>query len=274
MSDVNNSAVSAGAGSAADDLIKVPAADANTGQTNNQASINLADYVPKKDYEELSSRLGTQGNELGEARSFIRDISPLIESLQEMPEFAQAIVEGKIDKNLAQAIIEGKVNIGDATTVAKAHEEVKKDLGKKDYDKATTEEIERLVDSKMATLKEEIKKVEAKAESKISGVEERRQFEKGVDEFIKSTPDFPEFAEDVTRWLDQHTDQFDIATAYYAVKGQKVTELARKEQETKAAEAAKELAANAAGGQSKGTQIIQDENLVDQLIGGRHNPNI
>ena len=49
------------------------------------------------------------------------------------------------DVNLAKAVLEGKVKVEDATTVAQAHSEVKKDIGKEEYKSLSPQEIEKLV---------------------------------------------------------------------------------------------------------------------------------
>lgn len=80
----------------------------------------------KAQYEELQTKLGSQGQELGEYRQFFQGISPLLDKLDEQPELVQAIIDGKVNSELAKAAAEGKVQIEDAAIVSKAHEEVKK----------------------------------------------------------------------------------------------------------------------------------------------------
>ena len=271
--DVNNGSAPAGS---PDDLIKAgpaanmtPAGEPKT--PTNEPKVNLEDYVPKTQYAELEAKLGTQGQELGEYRKFLGDISPLLDKIQASPELAEAILDDKINDSLVKAIIEGKVTIQDATTVAQAHKDVKDALGSKEYEKLSKTEVEELVKTQVA---EQVKSLEKGFSSKISETEEKREFEDGVNEFIKKTPDFPEYAGDISKWLEENPDQFRIDVAYFAVKGKKSVEAAQKEAEAKAKEAAKEVALNAGGGGSQGGQIGKDDKIIDSLISKRGNPNL
>ena len=67
-----------------------------------------------KNYDELVARFGTQGQELGEYRQFFQNIAPLLDKLDQAPELVQAIIDGKVDKNIAQAVMEGRVDVRDA----------------------------------------------------------------------------------------------------------------------------------------------------------------
>src|ERR1035437_2069752 len=82
----------------------------------------------QKSYEELMSRFGTQGQELGEYRTFFQNISPLLDKLDQAPELVQAIIDGKVDKGIAQAVMEGRVDIRDAAIVQQAADTVKEKL--------------------------------------------------------------------------------------------------------------------------------------------------
>ena len=73
---------------------------------------------------------------------------------------------------------------------------------------------------------------------------------------------------------EKGSDQYDITVAYEAVKGKEVISAAVKEEEAKAAEAAKELAGNAAGGGSQGGKVSEDADLADKLIASKGNPNV
>ncbi len=261
-----------------DDLIKAgPSAnDAATGQPDTTASgkskveINMDDYIPKDQYKKLEKKLGEQGMELGNVKNFLNDISPLLDKLQEKPDLAEAIVEGKFDDKTVEAILEGNVTVDDATTVKKAHDDVKKDLGKKQYSSTSPEEIEKLVSTKIdEKLKENAKDVDIK----ITKADERRRFEKSVEQFVAETDDFAEYADDINKWFEEHTDQFDIEVAYHAVKGRKASSEAAKKKEEDDAEAAKQVAQNAAGGYSQGAVITNDKEVVDELIGSSSNPN-
>ncbi len=167
--------------------------------------------------------------------------------------------------------MEGKIRIEDATKVAVAHEEVKEELGKKEYSKLSSAEIEKLVQEKVEQFVNEKTK---HLEGKVSEVEEKREFEDSVKAFVRTTKDFPEYAAEVTKWFEDHPNQYDIEVAYNAVKGRAWSEKSAKEQEALATEEAKKLAANAGGGGSQGRSVSQEKNLVDQLISGNSNPNV
>lgn len=259
------------AGSSPDDLIKTGPAGGDLEPKGQPA--NLDDFVPKAQYKELETKLGQQGKELGDLRkyeSFFAEVSPLLEKLQDQPELVQAIMDGNIDSNLAQAAIDGKIKIEDAKIVTEAHEGVKEKLGAEAYAKASPQDIEKLVE---AAIEKKLKETEKNLKAGISEIEEKREFENRVNEFIKNTPDFPEVADEVAKWFAEHPDQYDIEVAYSAVKGMIEINRAREEAQVKAAEAAKAMAANAGAGGSQGGSITEQKNLADQLIGGRINPN-
>jgi len=221
----------------------------------------------KAQYEELQTKLGSQGQELGEYRQFFQGISPLLDKLDEQPELVQAIIDGKVNSELAKAAAEGKVQIEDAAIVSKAHEEVKKDLGKEKYEKTDPAEIERLVTQQLEGVKKEFSQ-------KLDDVEELRSFEKRVTDFVSSKEDFSEYAEGITQWFKGHPDQDDIEVAYNVVKGKALEGKVAAEASKAAAETAKELAANAAGGSSQGGTYESNQEAADALIAPRTNPNI
>lgn len=262
MSD-NNHAGSAGqAGSSAiapvtnPNSLGGPAGQANSGQG--------ADH--KAMYEELEKKFGSQGRELGEYRSFIEGITPLLNKLDASPELVQAIIDGKVDSDLAKAAMEGKISIQDAQVVTQAHAEVKKDLGKKSYDASSPEDIQRMIEEKVNTVRTEL-------EAKVTAQDDMRSFERSVNDFIDRTEDFSTYASEIDAWLDEH-DTTDIQVAYYAVKGQVSEREAQKQAKEAAAEAAKDIALNAGGGSSNRTFVPQNSGLIDTLIAGRSNPNI
>ncbi len=242
-------------------------ASANAGSAT--GSGNAGESAPdlKAQYEELQTKLGSQGQELGEYRQFFQGISPLLDKLDEQPELVQAIIDGKLNPELVKAAIEGKVNIEDAATVSRAHEEVKKELGKEKYEKTDPAEIERLVSQGLEGVKKEFSQ-------KLDDVEELRSFEKRVTDFVSSKEDFAEYAEGITQWFKSHSDQDDIEVAYNVVKGKTLEDKIAADAVKAAAEAAKELAANAAGGASQGGVISTDPDVVDKLIAPKANPNI
>jgi hypothetical protein len=246
MSDPNFG--SAAAGSPA----SVPAAAGETpGQTVDTS----------KNYDELASRFGAQGQELGEYRQFFQNIAPLLDKLDAAPELVQAIIDGKVDKQIAQAVIEGRVDVRDAQAVVQANETVKEKIGEKAYDMATPESISKLVQA-------EVSKVRAEFAEKA----DLQTFQDYTQKFIEKTPDFQEYASDIDKWLDTH-DVADIEVAYYAVKGQMSEAKAAKVAETVAANNAKELMANAPGGNQQAQYSPNGAPLVDSFIAGRPNPN-
>ncbi len=261
-------------GSSADDLIK-GGPSANGGEP----AKTLEGYVTKEMYDQLEQKLGEQGNELGKVRSknqeyndwFVRS-KPLLDKLEKSPEIVDAILEEKINSDLAKAILEGKVKLGDATVVAKAHEEVKEGLGKKEYEKISASDLEKLVKEKAEEIvSEKIKGLATKTE--VSDSDEKREFENGIKEFVANTPDFQKYAGDINTWLEEHPDQYDIQIAYDAVKGKLLSGEAAKAEQVRQAEEAKKLAANAGGGYSKGASVRADNPLIDDLIARRSNPN-
>lgn len=227
-------------------------------------------FVPKSQYEELEKKIGAQGQELGEYREFMRGIEPLLDKLQGNDDLIQAIVDGHVTSELAQAVVEGKVKIEDATQVAQAHEEVKKDLGIKKYNQSSPEDIEKLISEK---IRSEIDSFKKNIKGDIDDLEDRRKFEDSIQKFITNTSDFPEYAEDVTKWLDDHPEIYDIETAYYAVKGRKAAAVSKEEYERSSLEEAKRIASNAAGGGSMSTTYVEDKDMVSSLIAKSSNPN-
>ena len=256
MNNTNNGSVNSGS-----PIQSAPSANSlgdSTGQAQKKESLTVEEVT------NLQSLVGRQGNELGEYRQFFENIAPLLEKLDKSPEVVQAILNDKLTADLAKAAMEGKISVTDAAIVSKAHSEVKKDLGKK-YDVSSSEDIAKLVDEKVSAVKTEF-------EGKLKEVEESAAFEKQVNEFINRTDDFAQYAESIDKWLDTH-DVTDIAVAYYAVKG----ELSTKEAQKKAAEDKAEFEKNLAvqgSGQGRTTYMRNDPALIDQLIGGKSNPNV
>lgn len=250
--------------------------DPVTGRPTQPASqVNIApkateETVAKKQYEELETKLGHQGTELGEYREFFNQISPLLDKLDKQPELVQAIIDGKVDGTLAKAVLENKVSVKEAETVTKAHEEVKQAVGQETYNAMKPEEIEKLVSDKIekvaANLSDNLKK-------NINESEEMRKWEKKTEDFISSTPDFKEYAAQVDEWLNDH-DIDDIEIAYRAVKGEILEKKMKEEEQKNIGEAAKAVASDFGGGPSQNATVVSDKSVVDQLIGGRTNPNI
>ncbi len=239
--------------------------------TTNEVGKSTEEMVAKKQYEELESKLGIQGSELGELREFFKQISPLLDKLDQQPELVQAIIAGKIDGELAKSVLEGKVSIKDAEIVSEAHKEVKEEIGEKKYKEIDPATIEKMVSEKVHEI---VEGVEKKMKDNISEVEELRTFENGVNDFINSTKDFPEYAERIQKWFDENPDQDNIKIAYQAVKGEVLEKKAEEEGQKKAGEAAKNVAADAGGGASQSSTIIADKKVIDELIAGKSNPNV
>jgi hypothetical protein len=216
--------------------------------------------------KDLESLVGRQGQELGEFRKFFSDIAPLLDKLDKDPGLVQAIVEGHITPELAKAAMEGKISIADAQIVTEAQKEVQKDLGKKGYEGASSAEISKLVEDKA-------KEIEGKFQKELKDRDDLIAFQTSVNDFISKTADFPQYAAEIDKWLDEH-DVTDIAVAYYAVKGELSVKEAKKQADIDKAEAEKNFAMNTGGGSSSRTYIRADDNMVDSLIAPKANPNI
>lgn len=216
--------------------------------------------------ENLEKKLGEQGSELGEFRSFFNNISPVLEKLDASPELVQAIVDGKIDGDIAKAALENKLTIGEANLITEAHDKIKKDMGK-DYIQASPEEISKLIEK-------EVGKATQAMNQKMQDAEELRSFESTVNDFINRTPDFSDYAQEIDKWMEKHDDISDISVAYYAVKGQMSEKEANKKAIQDAAEHAKSMALAAGGGSSRANYVPAGNSLVDDLIASRSNPNV
>ena len=262
-------------GPSANSLESAPGKPDEKTEVPKEEKIDLSTYVPKTQYEALETKLGEQGTELGDYRQWFTKMSPLLDKLQDQPELVQAIIDGKLDSKLAEAVLADKVKIEDAETVVEAHKEVKKELGEKKYTETSSEDIERLIEEKV---KVQLAKTEATLRATLKGniskIEDDREWENKTNEFIKKTSDFADYANGVVKWLNDHPEQYDIEIAYHAVKGMDLTKKSQKELEEKNAEEQKNLASNAGGGYSQGGKIVEGEDIVNQLIRNRHNPNV
>jgi len=223
--------------------------------------------VPKEQHTELESKFGEQGKELGEYRDFFNDTLPLMEKLDKDPELVKAIVGGKITSELVKATLEGKVSTEDAKTTTEAHKEVKKDLGKEGYKQTSPEEINKLVETKAKEIiGKESQRIEKKFSKDLSEDRQMREVGDKVKSFVDNTKDWPEYAVDVNKYIDKHPEITDLKVAYDAVKGIALQKRYKTEENDRIIKAQKELAANAGGGQSKSTAVIEDQKIVDQLI--------
>lgn len=220
-----------------------------------------AEETKAKDYDELATRFGSQGQELGEYRQFFQNIAPLLDKLDQSPELVQAIIDGKIDKDIAQAVIEGRVNVQDAADVQQAAETVKEEMGEKKFELATPEAITKLVEKEVSKVRKEF---EERADLQT--------FQDYTQKFIEKTADFQEYSDEIDKWLDTH-DVSDIEVAYYAVKGKMSESKAKEAAELAIAERAKEVLANAPGGAQAAQFSADGTPIVDRLISGRANPN-
>lgn len=236
-------------------------APSQSGAPAGQASTTGGVSDNSKAYEELFSRFGTQGQELGEYKTFFQNIAPLLDKLDQAPEMVQAIVDGKLSKEIAKAVLEGRVDVRDAATVQQAHDQVRTNLGAKAYDAATPETIQKLVQTEVGQFRREF---EEKADL--------QSFQDYTQKFIESTPDFQEHADAIDKWLDAH-DVTDIEVAYYAVKGQLSESAAKKAAEIASVDRAKDLVANAGGGGQSAQFATEGVSMADRLISGRPNPN-
>lgn len=218
-------------------------------------------------YNELETKLGEQGRELGDYKTFFAGIETMLDTLDKSPDLVQAINDGKLDNSIAKAALEGKLTIGDIQMVEKAHAEVKSALGAKGYEKASVDDISKLVEERVGA-------VEKKMQDSLRESEDLRAFENKVNDFVDRTPDFPTYARDIEKWLDSHNDINDIEVAYYAVKGQLSGKEAAQLAEEERAEYAKNLALNAGGGGQRSNFIeASDGEAIDRLIAPRSNPN-
>jgi len=238
----------------------------NNGPANgNAGQPNAIDY--RTMYNELESKLGDQGRELGEYRSFFEELKPILNELDASPEMVQAIRDGKINSNVARAVLEERFTISDAKIVDKAFSDVKKEIGNKAYDKASIEDISKLVEEKVGKAKEEF-------QEKFRENEEMQSFERNVSSFVERTPDFADYAQDIEKWLGAHENITDIEIAYYAVKGQNSVRESAAIAERERAEYAKSQALSAGGGGARSAYVpVSDTDTIDGLIAGKSNPN-
>ena len=239
----------------------VPAPTQNQGAPAGQTTKTGGATGDTKNYDELATRFGAQGQELGEYRQFFQNIAPLLDKLDQAPELVQAIIDGKVDKNIAQAVMEGRVDVRDAAIVTQAANTVKEKMGEEKFNLATPEAITKLVQTEVSKVRKEF---EEKADL--------QSFQDYTQKFIEKTPDFQEYADAVDKWLDTH-DVSDIEVAYYAVKGKMSEASAQKAAEAAQGERAKELLANAGGGGQTSQFAPDGSPIIDSFISGQVNPN-
>lgn len=227
----------------------------NSGPSNGQPP---SGFVSEEQYKGLERKLGEMGNKLGEFNQWLEGAKPVLDVLDANPELVQAIVDGKVTSEMAKAALEGRLTVAEARAIDKATEDVKKDVGKTAFSSLTPEQVERLVEEKLATVKTAV-------EDRFTEAEKMREFEKGTEEFIASKPDFAKYAKQISEWLDKH-DVADVSVAYYAVKGATLDAMSAEEARKAEAEASKAAAMNAMGLGSPRAGAISDPDIIDQFI--------
>lgn len=262
---------SEGSGSLEDLIENVPSANAS-GQTSDTNNANGAPvgYVSREQYEQLERKLGEQGSELGSAREYVEIVEPILEKIRSNDALFDIISGDILTPEMAQAILDGKVTIGEAKQITSANEEVKKELGKKEYDKRTPEEIEALIIQKA---EEKFDEASKRLEAKLDNREEEKQFTDGIAAFIKNTPDYIDFADDVNQFFKDHPQQDDIEVAYRAVKTDKLQSILEGRNGTEAAAYAKQLAMNASEGDVRGGTISSKSGAFEDFVSTSVNPN-
>lgn len=144
----------------------VPAPNPNPGAPAGQTLPTGGAIDKAKAYDELETRFGTQGKELGEYRQFFQNIAPLLDKLDQSPEMVQAIVDGKLDKDIAKAVLEGRVDVRDAAAVQAAHDQVKTKLGDKAYEATSLRQLPRWSKTKLINSAKNSRKSPSWANSK------------------------------------------------------------------------------------------------------------
>ena len=215
--------------------------------------------------------IGRQGKELGDYRSFFEEISPLLERLDADPELTRAILDGKVSSQMLKPVSEGEIPLKVATDVTKAHEEIKKELGKSTYEKLSPQQLE---DRIMKKFEKRLDDFQNNVTTKLSEDKTLRELEDATSEFINSTPDFGKYADAIDTWFDEHPNITDIDVAYDAVRGKALSQERAEQSQVDTAQKAKELAGNAGGGTGQSTGYFDNREMVDKLIAGRSSPNI
>ena len=246
-------------------------------QQGSEETISKEKYEEaRSQYEELEKKFGAQGNELGDLRDFYRGIEPILMALEENPALTRALHSGQIDANTVEAILSGKTTVEDVTKVTEAQDQVKKEMGREAYAKAAKEnpvEIEKRIQDLASQFKKDLEENNKKVFSSIEQENRRKEFQTYTDNFIAFTEDFPDYADDISKWLEDHPRVDDIAVAYDAVKGAKLSVEKKTAIERAAAEKQKEIAANAGGGASQNAHVINNREVSDELIAPSGNPN-
>jgi hypothetical protein len=226
----------------------------NNGPSNGAAVNGM---VSEESYKQLERKLGDMGKELGDYSKYFEDIKPVLEKLSEDPKLVQAIVAGKLSPELANAALEGKLTVAEAKKIEAVQTEVAKEVGKTAFEAMDPAQLDKLVAERM-------KLIEEKVETRFKEAESAAEFDKELDSFVDSHPDFVELKDQILGWLDKH-DSLDPSAAYYAVKGELWERMAAEEAKKSGAERMKEVAMNLGGSGERTAQIVSDD-ILDQFI--------
>jgi hypothetical protein len=170
---------------------------------------------------------------------------------------------------LVKPLLEGKITQKEAENVTEAQKNVQEKLGDAIL-KASPSEISKLISEELSKLESKMKE---DLKKDLSKREEENEWKEKSDDFMRSTKDFPEYADQIAE-LSKETGIVDLEILYNAVKGKVLSEKLAKQQEEEIAEASKGLAANAAGGGARSVSGVEAGKLADILIAGTSNPNL
>lgn len=244
------------------DEVKVNASD-TSGSAD--GSGKTGETVPKEVYQELFSKFGAQGEEVGKLREVFKLFEPILEKFDESPEIVEAIRSGKLTGDMAKAILENKVTVGEAIAAANATAEVKAEMGEKAFKEAdpeliakkVMESIDQKLDAKLGSVNEKMEKLTSKSE------------EKDIENFIAAHPDIhqdEELNKALEEYMDKNGDAVPFDQAYFNVKGKLLTEREAKKAADKVAEESKDAtpgAANSARTAGEKKQDVSDYVRVD-----------
>lgn len=284
MTEINTGSVGAGSPDIDDLITPSPSANAGTaieggeqGEVIKKEELNTLqeehDSVLKQK-SELETKLGEQGSELGDLRDFVEGLEGLLEPLREDPELVQAIIDGKVNSELIKPVLEGKVSTEDAGKITEAQKEIKKEMGSKKFGQVTGEELSEKLLTKMADMEKNFDKKIATQNQEVQNAEVMREHKREIQGFIQNTPDYADHAESIVKYAEAHPEISDIKVLYSAVKGEALQKAIDDGKAKDTAEAAKELALNAAAGGQKSMGAIENEDILDALIAPRSNPNV
>jgi hypothetical protein len=251
--------------------------DSDKKDTNSNQSGSPKETVSKDEFDKLKKELEEKNSKLEENQDFMDRLNPFLTKLegkQEYLDLAKAIMEDKLSPEMAKAVVEGKVSVKQAENITKAHEELKKELGEKKVEGLSSDQLEKLLESKISSVKSEYDNKIKELNARIEDDKKLQEYKQKVDDFIKSTPDFPKLSEKVNNWLENHPEEDNIEIAYSMVKKTELEAELKKIEETRVNEAKKGVASNAVGGYGRRNTAIKDDKLVDRLFGGAKNPNV